>query len=109
LRQPACRITVNAPNNHRQSIRAKRNAAIRLHSRFKIPTKGVAVPGNANLLIGGVKAGTNGNGVPKLSTKDWKTLQEKTFFGKEKKSLAYVIGIMNMILHGIHEAFNGRP
>lgn len=35
------------------------------------------------------------------STKDLKTLQEKTFFGKEKKSLAYVIGIMNMILHGI--------
>jgi type I restriction enzyme M protein len=28
-------------------------------------------------------------------------LQESTFFGKEKKSLAYVIGIMNMILHGI--------
>lgn len=37
----------------------------------------------------------------KLSTKDAKTLQEKTFIGKEKKSLAYVIGIMNMILHGI--------
>ncbi len=37
----------------------------------------------------------------KLSTKDAKTLQEKTFFGKEKKSLAYVIGVMNMILHGI--------
>lgn len=36
-----------------------------------------------------------------LSTKDLKTLQETTFFGKEKKSLAYVIGIMNMILHGI--------
>lgn len=35
------------------------------------------------------------------STRDLKTLQEKTFFGKEKKSLAYVIGIMNMILHGI--------
>jgi type I restriction enzyme M protein len=30
-----------------------------------------------------------------------KTLQTKTFYGKEKKSLAYVIGIMNMILHGI--------
>ncbi|MBX9903204.1 MAG: type I restriction-modification system subunit M [Burkholderiales bacterium] len=28
-------------------------------------------------------------------------LQEKTFYGKEKKSLAYVIAIMNMILHGI--------
>ncbi|MGB7402820.1 MAG: N-6 DNA methylase [Arcobacter sp.] len=30
-----------------------------------------------------------------------KILQERTFFGKEKKNLAYVIGIMNMILHGI--------
>ena len=28
-------------------------------------------------------------------------MQTSTFFGKEKKSLAYVIGIMNMILHGI--------
>lgn len=37
----------------------------------------------------------------KLSTKDVETLQNKTFYGKEIKSLAYVIGIMNMILHGI--------
>lgn len=37
----------------------------------------------------------------KLTTKEFKTLQEKTFYGKEKKSLAYVIAIMNMILHGI--------
>ncbi len=36
-----------------------------------------------------------------LTTKDVKTLQERTFIGKEKKSLAYVIAIMNMILHGI--------
>jgi type I restriction enzyme M protein len=36
-----------------------------------------------------------------LGTKDLKTLQERTFYGKEKKSLAYVIAIMNMILHGI--------
>lgn len=36
-----------------------------------------------------------------LSTGDWHTLQHETFFGQEKKSLAYVIGIMNMILHGI--------
>jgi len=35
------------------------------------------------------------------STKDVDTLQNRTFFGKEKKSLAYIIGIMNMILHGI--------
>lgn len=37
----------------------------------------------------------------KLSTKDIETLQKKTFYGKEKKSLAYIIGIMNMILHGV--------
>jgi type I restriction enzyme M protein len=36
-----------------------------------------------------------------LSTSDLKTLQETTFYAKEKKSLAYVIAIMNMILHGI--------
>ena len=36
-----------------------------------------------------------------LTTKDRETLQTKTFYGKEKKSLAYVIAIMNMILHGI--------
>jgi len=36
-----------------------------------------------------------------LTTKDLDTLQTRTFYGKEKKSLAYVIGIMNMILHGI--------
>ncbi len=36
-----------------------------------------------------------------LSTSDTVTLQKKTFYGKEKKSLAYIIGIMNMILHGV--------
>ncbi|HJX52747.1 MAG TPA: N-6 DNA methylase, partial [Polyangia bacterium] len=38
---------------------------------------------------------------PGLTTSDLRTLQERTFYGKEKKSLAYVIAIMNMILHGI--------
>jgi len=38
---------------------------------------------------------------PNRTTADIKTLQERTFYGKEKKSLAYVIAIMNMILHGI--------
>ncbi|MFA5994138.1 MAG: N-6 DNA methylase [Parcubacteria group bacterium] len=37
----------------------------------------------------------------KLSSAQMSTLQDKTFFGKEIKSLAYIIGIMNMILHGI--------
>jgi type I restriction enzyme M protein len=36
-----------------------------------------------------------------LTAKDAEILQTKTFYGKEKKSLAYVIAIMNMILHGI--------
>ncbi|MEA5078677.1 MAG: class I SAM-dependent DNA methyltransferase [Anaerolineaceae bacterium] len=36
-----------------------------------------------------------------LSTADMDILQKRTFYGKEKKSLAYIIGIMNMILHGI--------
>ena len=37
----------------------------------------------------------------KLTTTDVVTLQKKTFYGKEKKSLAYIIGTMNMILHGV--------
>jgi type I restriction enzyme M protein len=36
-----------------------------------------------------------------LTTNDAEILQKKTFYGKEKKVLAYVIGTMNMILHGI--------
>lgn len=38
---------------------------------------------------------------PKRTTAHDRALQERTFYGKEKKSLAYVIAIMNMILHGI--------
>jgi type I restriction enzyme M protein len=44
------------------------------------------------------KGGSSG---AELSTADLDTLQNRTFTGKEKKSLAYVIAIMNMILHGI--------
>jgi type I restriction enzyme M protein len=36
-----------------------------------------------------------------LTTSEVATLQKNTFYGKEKKSLAYIIGTMNMILHGI--------
>lgn len=36
-----------------------------------------------------------------LSTNDMETLQRHSFYGKEKKSLAYIIGTMNMILHGV--------
>lgn len=37
----------------------------------------------------------------KLTTSQLDTLRTSTFYGKEKKSLAYVIAIMNLILHGI--------
>ena len=36
-----------------------------------------------------------------LTTSQLNTLQRKAFYAKEKKSLAYVMGIMNMILHGV--------
>lgn len=38
---------------------------------------------------------------PKRSAKEEEVLQKRTFYGKEKKPLAYIIGLMNMILHGI--------
>ena len=38
---------------------------------------------------------------PQRTTAQDRVLQERTFYGKEKKSLAYVIAIMNLILHGI--------
>lgn len=36
-----------------------------------------------------------------LTVAEFKKLQLNTLFGKEKKTIAYVIGLMNMILHGI--------
>ncbi len=36
-----------------------------------------------------------------LTPSDFVKLQKHTFYGKEIKSLAYIIGTMNMILHGI--------
>lgn len=35
------------------------------------------------------------------STQDAQTLQERTFYGKEKKPLPYIIATMNMIFHGL--------
>jgi type I restriction enzyme M protein len=47
---------------------------------------------------------------PKRTSAQDKFLHEKTFYGKEKKSLAYVIAIMNMILHGIEaQHAHGEP
>ncbi len=55
--------------------------------------------GSAGFLIEGYDHMTEKR--EKLSSKDWQTLQEKTFYGKEKITLPYIIGVMNMILHGI--------
>lgn len=38
---------------------------------------------------------------PNLSTDDLEVLQKATLYGREVKSLAYIVGIMNMVLHGI--------
>ncbi|MBU4347165.1 type I restriction-modification system subunit M [Patescibacteria group bacterium] len=55
--------------------------------------------GSAGFLVEAYKYLTENQA--KLSSSQMATLQNKTFFGKEIKSLAYIIGIMNMILHGI--------
>lgn len=44
---------------------------------------------------------TNPDGTRKDIGGGWNALQTKTFYGQEKKGLAYIIGIMNMVLHGI--------
>ncbi|MBU3662147.1 MAG: SAM-dependent DNA methyltransferase, partial [Bacteroidetes bacterium] len=36
-----------------------------------------------------------------LSSKETEILQKQSFYGKEKKSLAYILGVMNLILHGV--------
>lgn len=41
------------------------------------------------------------DGNSEITTSQFNTLQTSTFYGKEKKSLAYVIAIMNLILHGV--------
>ena len=59
--------------------------------------------GSAGFLVEAFEFMTSTSSATKkgLSTKDVEILQKKTFYGKEKKSLAYIIGIMNMILHGV--------
>ena len=36
-----------------------------------------------------------------LSASDYETLQKNTFYGQEKKALPYIMGVINMILHGV--------
>ncbi len=48
-----------------------------------------------------LRHGADGNGGERLTASQLETLQRRTLYGKEKKSLAYVIAIMNLILHGV--------
>ena len=57
--------------------------------------------GSAGFLIAAYTHMTREAVRKKLSTKDLKKIQQDTFFGNEKTPLAYVMGVMNMILHGI--------
>lgn len=41
---------------------------------------------------------------PQMSTADAEQFQKATFFGRELKPLTYLLGVMNMQLHGIEEA-----
>lgn len=38
---------------------------------------------------------------PKISSKDFSTLQNEMFYGNEAKSLPFLLGIMNLLLHGL--------
>ncbi len=55
--------------------------------------------GSAGFLVEAFKYLTENR--EKLSSKEWDILQTKTFYGKEKISLPYIVGVMNMILHGV--------
>ena len=57
--------------------------------------------GSGGFLVEAFDFLTEGDKKEKLSAKDWETIQNDTFFGQEKTSLGYVMGMMNMILHGI--------
>lgn len=57
--------------------------------------------GSAGFLIAAYNHMTRDEVRKKLSIKDFKKIQQDTFFGNEKTPLAYVMGVMNMILHGI--------
>lgn len=57
--------------------------------------------GSAGFLCEAFEYLRNGPNSSVLRTDDLEILQKKTLFGQEKKSLAYIIGIMNLILHGV--------
>lgn len=57
--------------------------------------------GSAGFLVEAFKYLTTDKNKKNYTASDWDTIQTKTFYGQEKTSLGYVMGMMNMILHGI--------
>lgn len=57
--------------------------------------------GSAGFLVEAFEYMTTDDKKAKYSASDWEKIQTKTFYGQEKTSLGYVMGMMNMILHGI--------
>ncbi len=57
--------------------------------------------GSAGFLVESFKYLTSGTKKQNYSASEWETIQTETFYGQEKTSLGYVMGMMNMILHGI--------
>lgn len=57
--------------------------------------------GSAGFLVEAFEFMTSPKKKEKLSASDWEIIQTSTFYGQEKTSLGYVMGMMNMILHGI--------
>ena len=57
--------------------------------------------GSAGFLVEAFEYMTTKEKRSKYSASEWKKIQTKTFYGREKTSLGYVMGMMNMILHGI--------
>jgi len=57
--------------------------------------------GSAGFLVEAFEYMTTDEKKAKYSASEWEKIQTKTFYGQEKTSLGYVMGMMNMILHGI--------
>ena len=57
--------------------------------------------GSAGFIVEAFEFMTTPEKKEKFSASDWEKIQTDTFYGQEKTSLGYVMGMMNMILHGI--------
>ena len=57
--------------------------------------------GSAGFLVEAFEYMTTPEKKEKFTASDWEKIQTDTFFGNEKTSLGYVMGMMNLILHGI--------